>query len=155
MLVQVDRNPMAGPCKHSPTWRISDSELFGKRKLDCDAKDLVDTQDVFEKQFELDWQRVAAKQRFLRLIETTDKTKLSTSKQELARGVQAAPLVGCLVCAAQCWPLLDKRVPQSCWTCSASLCCNAHHCLRQCALVVRDRCVEPVYEYTVHLLGVT
>ena len=92
MLVQVERNPMAGPCKHSPAWRVSDSELFGKRKLDCDAKDLVDTQDVFEKQFELDWQRVAAKQRFLRLIETTDKTKLSTSKQELARGVQAAPL---------------------------------------------------------------
>jgi len=66
-------------------WNI-DHSIFGPRRFESDAKDYYDNDKVNARRLNLDWSRVTAKERFLKLIASADagaKADMNELKQEL------------------------------------------------------------------------
>ena len=57
--------------KNVRSWNV-DASLFAQRKKENDSRGLYDTDKTLSKQFEIDWDRVASKSRFHRLVGRED-----------------------------------------------------------------------------------
>jgi hypothetical protein len=60
-----------GDPRPSTPWRLENS-IFAQRAKESDARAFYDNHRVLQRQLGMDWSRVIAKQRFLKLVKTAD-----------------------------------------------------------------------------------
>ena len=85
-----------GAPKATKPWLLTSSDLFRMRTLEADSHDYGDMPAFYAQQFDVDWARVAAKERFVAMVGRSDRALLARDSAELQRG--APPLqIACLV----------------------------------------------------------
>jgi hypothetical protein len=60
---QVQKRALAADDHKAKEW-VLDLSFFAQRKKECEARELLDSDKVIARQFDLDWKRVAGKARF-------------------------------------------------------------------------------------------
>jgi hypothetical protein len=102
----VQAGPLTGAAvqRKAVAWTLTTSTYFMRRKKEAESRDFGDMENIFRQQFDVDWSRVACKERFVAMIGRSDKALLATDREALQAGVlhQNCP-----------WPflLLDTLAP--------------------------------------------
>lgn len=98
MCAQVSARPGVG-AKKGVAWTLPTSAYFIQRKHTADSRDFGDMARVWAQQFEVDWQRVVAKERFVAMVGRSDRALLARDADQLQRGASCC-LVALLPCSA-------------------------------------------------------
>jgi hypothetical protein len=86
--VLVQEGPQSGLAvqRKAVTWTLTTSAYFKRRKNEAESRDFGDMQNIYRQQFDVDWARVACKERFMAMIARSDRTLLATDREALQKG---------------------------------------------------------------------
>jgi hypothetical protein len=80
--------------RKTAVWTLTSSTYFNRRKSEAESRDFGDMAPVYLQQFDVDWERVVVKERFVAMVGRSDKRLLATNREELQRGACLTPPAG-------------------------------------------------------------